>query len=59
MKYSSMHVLYQSSWTKGRETLMILSVPLTILCRAFFSDILQLEYHVVIQFVKTLSTISL
>ena len=48
--------LWKSSWTEGRETLMTLSAPLAILCRAFLSDILQLEYHVEIQYVRTLST---
>ena len=43
--------LRNSSWTEGRETQMNLSAPLTILCRAFLSDILQLGYHVKIQYV--------
>ena len=41
--------LWKSPWTEGRETLMTLSAPLTIICRAFLSDILQLEYHVEIR----------
>ena len=47
---------WKSSWAEGRENLMTLSAPLTILCRAFLSDTLQLEYHVEIQYVRTLST---
>ena len=35
---------------------MTLSAPLTILCRALLSDTLQLEYHVEIHYVRTLST---
>ena len=35
--------LWKSSWTEERETHMILSAPLTILCRAFLFDILQLS----------------
>ena len=45
----------ESSWTEWRETPMTLSAPLTILCRVFLSDILQLEYHVEVQYVRTLS----
>lgn len=47
--------LWKRTWTEWRETPMTLSAPLTILCRAFLSDILPLEYHVEM-YVRTLST---
>ena len=48
--------LRKSSWTEGREYPMTLSAPLTLLCMAFLSDILQLEYHIKIQYVGPLTT---
>lgn len=42
-----LHRLWKSSWAERGETSM------TILCRASLSDILQLEYHVEMQWVST------
>uniref|UniRef100_A0A3B4ZF40 5'-nucleotidase, cytosolic IAa n=1 Tax=Stegastes partitus TaxID=144197 RepID=A0A3B4ZF40_9TELE len=51
-----LQLLWKSSWTEVRESPMTLSAPLAILCRPFLSDILQLERHVEMQDVRTLST---